>query len=87
MAEICEYCKQEYSCNICVGNFLIKGEKFERIKFGDESDDWGKDSGSCGDCGVKVGQIHHWQCDIERCPKCDGQALGCECRDEFLFEC
>jgi len=87
MTEKCEYCEEKFGNNEgCMGYFLIHGKKFERIKFGDESDDWGKESGSCNDCGVKVGQIHHWGCDIERCPKCNGQAMDClECgKDYFL---
>jgi predicted Zn-ribbon and HTH transcriptional regulator len=35
----------------------------------------------CHDCGIenKNGNIHHWGCDIERCPKCKGQLISCGC--------
>lgn len=33
----------------------------------------------CHDCGVKAGQLHHQGCDMETCPKCKGQLIGCEC--------
>lgn len=36
----------------------------------------------CHDCGIlnKDGNIHHLGCDVECCPKCNGQLLSCECR-------
>ena len=36
----------------------------------------------CHDCGVKFGNTHHTGCDVESCPKCGGQFLYCECRDD-----
>ncbi len=35
----------------------------------------------CHDCGImnKEGNIHHAGCDMERCPRCDGQLIGCGC--------
>ena len=35
----------------------------------------------CHDCGIvnKPGNLHHLGCDIERCPKCGGQLIGCGC--------
>ena len=34
----------------------------------------------CHDCGVIVGELHLDGCDVEVCPRCTGQYLGCECR-------
>ncbi len=33
----------------------------------------------CGDCGAMPGFYHHGGCDIEECPRCDGQLLSCDC--------
>jgi hypothetical protein len=50
------------------------GEIFKRVALGEEPDDWGD---PCHDCNVTSGQYHHAGCDVERCPKCGNQMLGC----------
>ena len=35
----------------------------------------------CHDCNIvnEKGNFHHLGCDIERCPKCEGQLISCNC--------
>lgn len=39
----------------------------------------------CHDCGAKPGHLHHPGCDMERCPKCGSQAIGCDCGLTTIF--
>ena len=55
------------------------GKEFERIRYGNEEDEWGANNHPCGDCGVEKGAFHVPGCDVERCPSCSGQMIGCDC--------
>lgn len=67
--------------------YLIKGELYDPILFGDEDSDWGGDdpNPTCGDCGCHVGEQHLDCCDIERCPRCGGQMLSCDCGVKYVI--
>ncbi len=61
---------------------IVAGGERQRVRYGDEADDWGARTGKpCHDCRVVKGQIHVFGCDVERCPVCGGQLISCECDD------
>jgi hypothetical protein len=74
---ICENCNQEMlladSCK----------ENQGRIPYGLETA-WAEYNikilpARCGDCNVKLGSIHHKDCDVEECSRCQKQLLSCNC--------
>ncbi len=67
--------------------YLIKGKLYDPIPFGAEDEDWvgdGEDP-TCGDCGCHIGEQHLECCDIERCPRCGGQFISCDCDTKFVI--
>lgn len=65
-----------------IKTITIKGKEYKRIAYGDEKENWGANDRPCGDCAVAKGQLHVPNCDIEECPSCGGQAIGCNCEYE-----
>ena len=55
---------------------LIAGEPYRRTPHPAEA------RNRCGGCGVQPGGFHHLGCDMERCPRCDGQLIMCPCTDD-----
>lgn len=63
--------------------YRINGQEYGRIRYGDEEDDWGAEELPCHDCRVIKGQFHVGPaCDVERCPRCGGQVITCDCEYE-----
>ncbi len=80
---LCKECKRGMHESDGCQQFAIPmkdGDNLAPVKHGEETRaDWGRDGGRCHDCGAKVGHFHHPGCDVEECPKCGGQLIGCSC--------
>lgn len=78
---ICAVCNQEtknpIGCTLIEYDDFADGIVRDRIRYGHEADEWS--SNPCHDCGAPKGTYHHPGCDAERCPKCQGQAISCNC--------
>ena len=76
----CKDCKQEMlnadSCTL--DEIKINGTWYKRnTSYHDVND-------RCHDCNIINGNIHHFGCDIERCPECGKQIISCKCKKEAL---
>lgn len=69
-----------------VSHVILRGKKYEKLKW---TEDWEEckepskgDSiidNHCHDCGTLPGSYHHEGCDMQRCPRCKEQFIGCGC--------
>lgn len=61
----------------------VNGTMLKRIRFGGRGDVYDVSikipprNPYCPGCGVKLGELHRIGCDLERCPACGGQIIGC----------
>jgi hypothetical protein len=69
----------------------LYGKLYRRIKYGKEN--YIVDGKKifiadvpCHDCGAVEGQYHCDGCDVEQCPRCLGQYLGCSCKLDSDFD-
>jgi len=77
----CEECQLEMTdkeTTSCLYDVIkIDEEFYQRSRY-----HFSESGGRCADCGIVHGQIHHFGCDVERCPKCGLQMIGCGCVNE-----
>ena len=78
---VCPFCKSDITTvNGCtLSKFMCKNKEYERYKVGGAGDFFEDTDVSCGDCGSQYGHYHHYGCDCEHCPICDGQLITCVC--------
>lgn len=80
----CDGCRQRIALGVACTVTVIEsaGTEFRRIALGDETAGWwvGREpDDECDDCSVRCSQLHHLSCDMEQCPPCFDQLLGCGC--------
>jgi hypothetical protein len=78
---VCPCCKGEMTDPVtrtCLIEPVLfpDGETLPQIPFEPFDDDR---AARCHDCNVVAGGMHHPGCDMERCPRCQGQLIGCGC--------
>jgi hypothetical protein len=72
---VCDNCEREMTtADGCIAvPVSVNGEELDPVEWDGES--------RCHDCGAMPGGYHHPGCDMERCPSCGGQLIGCGCLD------
>jgi hypothetical protein len=85
---VCKHCNQEmHEASGCILDMVITVDgPLEPVKYGSESDPGfaalSADGRRCGDCAALPGNYHHVGCDLEECPRCQGQLISCDCIEE-----
>ena len=77
---VCDWCEREMTtAESCTVTALHQdGLVVDMITWGGERG-WAARA-RCGDCNVMPGRFHHPGCDVQQCPVCCDQMMGCECR-------
>lgn len=62
-----------------LATYMIGGELYERLVFGEEPGRKGRPETPCPGCAARVGEFHVSGCEYETCPACLNPALECSC--------
>lgn len=84
---ICDWCDQEMTdikTIDCFANRFVGFPDEEKLLSVSYTNEFFENdlNHRCHDCNVKLGQYHHPGCDMERCPRCGGQLISCDCFKE-----
>jgi hypothetical protein len=84
---ICKYCELEMNgADGCVKMPVktIDGD-MEPIPYGSEKGyELSQPDHRCHDCDALPDHYHHVGCDMEECPRCHEQLIGCDCDPEAI---
>lgn len=77
---MCNACRQEmkYGVGCTLKTLILKdGNIYSR-----STEHFNEPDGFCHDCKAPHGEYHHLGCDVERCPRCGGQLISCDCLED-----
>ena len=75
----CNHCKEkmeDLSIESCIKIPILYPDG---IKLDPLTSHFKEKSGRCHDCNIVHGGYHHPGCDVEKCPRCEGQLITCGC--------
>ncbi len=76
MGAICKDCGQDMmAADACTKTRLLFTDNQIKER---NTEHFEEPSGRCHDCNIKHGEVHHWGCDVERCPICGLQLISCD---------
>lgn len=79
---ICDHCQQEMlEADDCPANLAVQYP--DGAELPSSTYHFNEPTGRCHDCNIRHGNHHHPGCDVERCPRCEGQLISCGCLDEL----